>query len=126
MARCVDRDTDGPERGDPVILDAADFGCVASGRWLRKVAVAAGSSVLTVPSGAVLGVDVGASISIPGAADMSATIEKLPGAKPVEGAAIDAGSPNLTVPVAGIHSSRAFTEGGASSSTAPARVGVRC
>jgi hypothetical protein len=81
-----------------MILHAEDFGCAADGRWLRQVPIAAGSSVLTVPAGAVLGVDVGASISIPGAADMGATIEKMPDAKKVAGAAIDAGSPLLTVP----------------------------
>jgi hypothetical protein len=81
-----------------MILHAQDFGCAADGRWLRQVSIAAGSPTLTVPEGAVLGVDIGASISIPGAADMDATIQAMPGAKTVMGAAIHAGSPFLTVP----------------------------
>jgi hypothetical protein len=81
-----------------VILHAEHFGCAADGQGLRQVSIAAGSSVLTVPAGAVLGVDIGASISIPGGADMDATIQGMPGAKEVVGAAIDAGSPFLTVP----------------------------
>ena len=83
-----------------MILHAEDSGCAADGRWLRQVSIAAGSSVLTVPAGAVLGVDIGASISIPGAADMDATIQKMPDAKKVVGAAMHAGSPLLTVPSA--------------------------
>ena len=78
-------------------LNADDFGCVAAGRWLRGVSIAADSAVMTIPAGAVLGTDVGASVSIPGAADMQATIQSLPESKKVTSVAIGAGSPDLTI-----------------------------
>jgi hypothetical protein len=80
-----------------MILNADDFGCVADGRWLRGVSIPAGSAVMALPAGAEMEMEVGASISIPGAADMHSTIEALPGSKEVMSVAIAAGSPDLTV-----------------------------
>lgn len=79
--------------GRPVIIDADDLGCMADGRWLREISISAGSRAVTVPAGAVLAGDVGASISIPGAADMETTIELLPDAKTVVNTAIGPGDP---------------------------------
>ena len=42
-----------------MILNADDLGCAADGRWLREVSIPAGSPVMTVPAGTVLGVGVG-------------------------------------------------------------------
>src|SRR3954447_3644715 len=86
--------------GGPVEIHADDLDCSADGRWLRGVSIPAGSSALTVPTGSVLDVDVGKSISIPGAVDMVATIRELTGAKAVQHAAISLGSPNLTLMLA--------------------------
>ena len=80
-----------------MILKADDLGCAADGRWLREVSITAGSASLTVPPGSVLAVDVGASISVPGAADMVATIADMPEAKKVERATITAGEHDLVV-----------------------------
>ncbi len=80
-----------------MIINAEDLDCVPVGRWLREVSISAGSPAMTVPAGAVLGVDVGASISVPGAVDMAATIEGLPEAKEVTNAAIVQASTKLTV-----------------------------
>jgi hypothetical protein len=66
---------------------------------LRGVSISADSAVMAVPSGAVLGTDVGASVSIPGAADMQATIQSLPNSKKVTSVAIalDPSPDHLTV-----------------------------
>jgi hypothetical protein len=48
-------------------LNADDFGCVAAGRWLRGISIPADSAVMTLPVGADVDTEVGASISIPGA-----------------------------------------------------------
>jgi hypothetical protein len=58
-----------------------DFGCVVAGRWLRGISILADSAVMALPVGAEMETEVGASISIPGAADMHSTIEALPDSK---------------------------------------------
>jgi hypothetical protein len=80
-----------------VILKADDLDCAADGRWLREVSITAGSASLSVPPGSVLAVDVGASISVPGAADMVATIADMPDAKNVERATTTAVAHDLVV-----------------------------
>jgi hypothetical protein len=76
------------EGESPMILNADDFGCVPDGRWVRGVSISAGSAVMAIPSGAVSGTDVGAAVSVPGAADMQPTIVSLPNSKKVTSVAI--------------------------------------
>jgi hypothetical protein len=58
-------------------LCADDFGCVPDGRVLDSVQIHAGSTQLDVLDGALLPVDVGKHIAVPGAVDLKTTIAEL-------------------------------------------------
>ncbi len=77
-------------------LHVDDFGCVPDGRVLERVAIAAGSAVLTNPDGGLRETDVGKNIAVPGAADLVATIARLVDRKDVENASMTAGQTTLT------------------------------
>ncbi|MGH3821585.1 MAG: hypothetical protein ACRDRA_01880, partial [Pseudonocardiaceae bacterium] len=76
-------------------LHVDDFGCVPDGRVLERVAIAAGSAVLTDPDGNLRETDISKNIAIPGAADLVATIARLVDRKDVE-ASMTAGQDTLT------------------------------
>jgi hypothetical protein len=65
-------------------FDAEAHGIPAAGRSLTQVEVAAGTSTVTVLDGSVLDGDIGKQISIPGAADMSATLAGFPQSRRIE------------------------------------------
>jgi hypothetical protein len=89
-------------------FDAEAHGIPAAGRSLTQVEVAAGTSTVTVLDGSVLDGDIGKQISIPGAADMSATLAGFPQSRRIEHAAIQAGHNDLTFTLpAGVGSFRA-------------------
>lgn len=77
-------------------LHVDDFGCVPDGRVLERVAIAAGSAVLTDPDGGLRETDVGKNIAVPGAADLLATIARLVDRKDVDSASMIAGQATLT------------------------------
>ena len=56
-------------------LHVNDFDCVPDGRVLERVAIAAGSAVLTSPDGGLRATDVGKNIAIPGGADLGADLD---------------------------------------------------
>jgi hypothetical protein len=67
-----------------------DFGCVPDGRFLERIAIAAGAAVLTDSDGIFRPTDVGKNIAIPGAIDLIATIARLVDHRQVRNAAMDA------------------------------------
>jgi hypothetical protein len=77
-------------------LHVNDFGCVPDGRVLGRVAIAAGSTVLTSLDGGLRATDVGKNIAIPGGADLVATIVSLADRTEVMNASMTAGSKVLT------------------------------
>jgi Right handed beta helix region len=77
-------------------LRVDDFGCVPNGRVLERVAIAAGSAVLTSPDGGLRATDVGKNIAIPGGVDLDATIVSLANITEVKNALMTAGSNVLT------------------------------
>jgi Right handed beta helix region len=56
-------------------LHVNDFDCVPDGRVLERVAIAAGSAVLTSPDGGLRATDVGKNIAIPGGDDLGADLD---------------------------------------------------
>jgi hypothetical protein len=79
-----------------MLLNVDDFGCVPDGRFLEKVSIQAGSTVLGVADGTVRPTDVGKRIAIPGAVDLVATISGLIARKDVASTSMVAGSATLT------------------------------
>jgi hypothetical protein len=77
-------------------LHVIDFGCVPDGRFLERVSVDAGSTVLTVAEGFLRPVDVGKLVAVPGAADLVATIASLVDERRVRNASMTAGAVRLT------------------------------
>src|SRR5436305_14040824 len=74
----------------PMELRVDDFGCVPNGRVLERVAIAAGSAVLTSPDGGLRAADVGKNIAIPGGVDLDATIASLANITKVKNASMTA------------------------------------
>jgi hypothetical protein len=79
-----------------MLLSVDDFGCVPDGRYLEKVSIQAGSTVLGVADGTVRPTDVGKRIAVPGAADLVATISGLIARKDVLSTSMVAGGTTLT------------------------------
>ena len=79
-----------------MLLNVDDFGCVPDGRFLEKVSIQAGSTVLGVADGTVRPTDVGKRIAIPGAVDLVATISGLIARKDAASTSMVAGSATLT------------------------------
>lgn len=82
-------------RQPEMVLHVDDFGCVPDGRFLERVSIAGGSTVLTDHNGSLRATDVKKSVAIPGAIDLVATIEEL-GGKEIVSASMNAGNNRLT------------------------------